>query len=214
MVRKGQISSVDYEKCRAAVAFAEDDGTEQATREVSADFALLLALEYNMPNVDDWVTVLCFDDAPEWGVVLPRISSEKFKPEFEGRKGLFRRWFGRSQKKCYVEYADPENGGGNDGKFIFHNDDDARAEAKNVEIEADEDVSMKARGKAKIEAPEIIISASSKITIEAPQGNITFNAGDVVAAMVSLVNHPHPFVDVTPGGPVPSVTESPLQTGG
>lgn len=225
MVRKGQISSVDYKKYLAAVVFAEDDATEQANRAVSADFAFLMALGYDPPNAEDWVTVLCYDDAPEHGIILPRQSSNKFKPEFDGRQGLFRRWFGRSQKKCYVQYADPENGGGNDGKFLFHNDDDLRAEAKNVELEADEKFSGKAReieveadttakikagatltieggGSVEIKGGTVNISPDTAIQISAPSGTVTITAGNISANGVSLPFHTHNCTAPgTPAGP-------------
>lgn len=213
-VRIGRISAKSDEKYRDAVTYVQNNGEGQDN--VTQDFYFAMPLgAVKPPNADDQVLTVHLEDGQEVGIVLGRVGSEKFCPP-EWFSGLFLQAFSRAWDKCYARYTDPDNdpdGKGNDGKYLFHNEDDSRFEGKNFEFEADEGFSVKAKS-IKLEGETIKLDASSKIEISAPDGNISFDAGEIAAALIKLTQHTHPFVDVTPGGPVPSLTAPPLPTGG
>ena len=215
--RIGKVSAKGDEKYRDAVTFVENNGEDgqQSQDNVTQEFYFAMPLgAIKPPNSDDQVLTVHLETGEEVGIILGRVGSEKFCPP-EWFCGLFYQAFSRAWGKCYARYADPDNdpdGNGNDGKFLFRNDEDTRAESKNFEIEAKEDFSLKAKH-VKFEGGTMKFDASSKIEISAPNGDISFDAGEIAAAMVKLTQHTHMFNDVTPGGPVPSVTMPPTPTG-
>jgi len=206
MLRVGRISAIDYKKYIARIKYDVDNGESEL---VTADFPFLMA-EYNCPNVDDQVWVLHRGDGQEAGLVLGRASSDKYRPEFQGKKGLWRKWFSRAQHQCYAEYADPHNGDGNDGEFLFHNDDDARGEANRITIEADTTAEIKAgttltlkgEGKVLVQGGIVEISGDSVVSVDGGIVNIRGDAGDVIVSAISLVTHIHPLAGSTTGPPI------------
>jgi phage baseplate assembly protein gpV len=194
LIRLGQISSIDYEKGVAAIVCPDLNPEEYVT----ADFAFL-ADEINAPNVRDWVVVLFRDDGVENGYILRRYWSNKYKPP-KGFKGLFFKWFSRAFDRCFLQYTDPDNNDGdNDGTLLLHNQDKIRVECGDLEIAAD--AALKIKG--------------GTITIEAPNGSISFDTGDISAALVSLTNHTHLAGTLAnAGGAVLGVTGAPIPTGG
>lgn len=73
-LRRGRVSSLDRDRGLVRVAFINDGG------DVS-DFYPLLAFEYNMPSIGDFVAVI---EDNNGGVVLGRIWSNEQKPEDSG----------------------------------------------------------------------------------------------------------------------------------
>lgn len=221
-LRVGRISSVDYEKYTAAVVYAEDNGEDDRKEEVTANLPFLMMGMYHPPNVDDWVLVEHREDGAENGVILSRYASDNNKPEFEGKKGLYRTWFGRDQEECYIEYDDPNNGDGNQGVFSFFSKKDFKLEAKNIEREIEEKIADKANeieieadttakikagttltiegtGTMEVKGGTIKISGDMAIQIDAPAGSINISAGDIAANGVSLPFHVHNCT--APGAP-------------
>jgi len=244
-VRVGYISAIHWEDGTVDIVYKGLD--DSVTTDVP--FPLLFCSKL---KVDDPVWVLHRKAGRSSALCLGRYWFNDYRP-VEGLRGLFRLAFSRDQERAYIRYTDPdEDDGGNDGAFLFHNDDDARAEAKNIELEADEDISLQAQNIAaeakqklsckantvvieadttgeikagatlelnapsvKIAGDSIEISATATITIDSPQGKISFAAGDMVAAMVSLANHPHlTFALANAGGPVEGIIGAPTPTGG
>jgi hypothetical protein len=239
LFRFGKISKVYYEDGLVDVVYKD------RTDAVSEGVRLLLH-EYGMPDVDDPVFVLHMPNGRTEALCFGRYWFEGWKPT-EGFKGLYRKCFSRKQDGCYFRYTDPDendgannNGEENDGKATFHNEDDARAEAKNFEREArekitdkskghkidvDGDAEIMATGKATVKAQNIEIDGTANITIKAgAQLNLSgqggtvdltgtirmTGTGDIVLSGKSHINHTHSWEGGNAGGPVGGVTGPPI----
>ena len=217
--RVGHVSATGDENYRDAVTYVEDNAEEGEKQQDNVTQELYFAIPCGTvkpPNADDQVLVAHLESGQEVGIILGRVGSEKFCPP-EWFCGLFLQAFSRAWDKCYVRYTDPDNDpdeNGNDGKYLFHNEDDSRFESKNLEFEADEKLTLDAPS-VKITGDSIEISAGAAMKIKSPQGDLEFSAGDVAAALVSLVNHPHnTFALANAGGPVAGTIGPPTPIGG
>jgi|GEM_PF-505289 len=226
LFRFGKISKVYYEDGMVDVTY--NDRTDAVTKEVR-----LLLHEYNAPDVDDPVFVMHMPNGRTAALCLGRYWFADWKP-IEGFKGLFRKCFSRDQEKCYIKYTDPDNddGNGNDGTLLLHNDEKTRSEAKSHERESEEETHDKAQriliesdttaeikagttltltgeGKVLIQGGIVEITGDSAVSIDGGTVNITGDAGDVKVRGISLVNHTHVWAGANAGGPVGGVTNPP-----
>lgn len=209
-MRVGKISAKNENEFRDAVTYVQNNAEDGQQKQDNVTQDLYFSIPMGAlkpPNADDQVLVAHLESGQEVGIVLGRIGSEKFAPP-EWFSGLFLQAFSRAWDKCYARYTDPDNdpdGMGNDGKYLFHNEDDSRFEGKSFEFEADEKISgkakeieMKASESLNLDAPSVKITGdnieikpTAQITIDAPQGRISFSAGDIAVAMASLPFHAH-----------------------
>ena len=178
LFRFGKISKVYYEDGMVDVVY--HDRTDAVSEKIR-----VLLNEYSMPDVDDPVFVMHMPNGRTEGLCFGRYWYKDWKPE-EGFKGLFRKAFSRKQDQCYIKYTDPDedDGNGNDGTLLLHNEDDTRAESKNFEREAEENITDKSKGHkidvdgdAEITATgKVTISGASEIVVKS-SANITIQAG-------------------------------------
>lgn len=97
IVRAGYISAINYEKGTAQVVYKDRDDSV-------SPYMPLWSNEYNMPEIDTLVYVLCLPNGGTRGMILVPPYNEKNLPT-EGRKGIWRKDFGDGS---YIRY-DYEN---------------------------------------------------------------------------------------------------------
>lgn len=81
-IRLGKISSINYTAGKARVVYEDRD--DSVTSELP-----FLALQYNIPKVDDLVVVACFSNGTVSGVILGPVYNSANTPH-EGGAGIFR----------------------------------------------------------------------------------------------------------------------------
>ena len=81
-IRLGKISSINYTAGKARVVYEDRD--DSVTSELP-----FLALQYNIPKVDDLVVVACFSNGTVSGVILGPVYNSANTPH-DGGAGIFR----------------------------------------------------------------------------------------------------------------------------
>lgn len=94
--RVGKVSSIDYAAGLVRVVYQDKDDS------VTGPLPML-CLEYNMPQVGDFVLVLHLSNGTEAGLVLGRYWTVRNKPP-EGGKGLYRKDMGRKPGEAMIRY--------------------------------------------------------------------------------------------------------------
>ena len=201
LFRIGKISKIHYEDGMVDVVYSD------RTDAVATKVRLLLS-EYAMPKEKDPVLVLHLPNGRTEALCLGRYWYADWKPQ-EGFKGLWRKCFSRDQTRCYARYDDPDedDGNGNKGEFLLHNEDDTRAEAKNIVIEANTAAELKAgttltlkgEGKVLIESAVVEVSGDSAVNITGGRVDIRGDSGNVRIGVIGFLNHGHNCT--APGAP-------------
>ena len=216
LIRFGKISKIHFEDGLVDVTYSD------RTDAVSTKVRVLLG-EYAMPKEEDPVVVLHLPNGRTEALCLGRYWYADWKPT-EGFRGLWRKCFSREQDKCYLKYTDPDedDGSGNDGTLLFHNEDKTRSEAKSHERESDEEISdkgksikieadttievkagttltLKGDGKVLIQSAVVEISGDAAVNITGGNVNIRGDSGNVRVGTIGLLEHKHNCT--APGSP-------------
>ena len=205
LLRVGKISSLNYENGTARVVYTDRDNCVTAELPFLAEFN-----ESYMPEVDDFVWVLHMSEGSSVkGLILGRFWNKNNTPPDGVKQGLCRKDFSRKQGKCYTQYDDPEVGEGNEGKTMFHNDNDAevtidgKADVKvkgDVALSSDGTMKINGATQVKVESDgSVIISGGSGLTLSCSSG-ITLNGNSLtVIDGVNFKTHTHNCT--APGSP-------------
>lgn len=164
-IRVGKVSSVNYKEGKVRVVYSDRDNATTVELPMA-----VYNNTYRMPNVDDQVLVLHQPNGPASGFVLGDYWSQTKKAHEQGAEGRTVQYFDRDGK-CYLEYDDSSNGGG-DGGFSFHNEGKLSIETKE-DIEAKSDQSVKISG-----ADSVKVNSDGSIEIKA-QGDITIKGAAI-----------------------------------
>ena len=216
LIRFGKISKIHYEEGLVDVVYSD------RTDAVSTKVRLLLH-EYMMPKEKDPVIVLHLPNGRTEALCLGRYWYADWKP-VKGFQGLYRKCFSRDQERCYMEYADPDedDGNGNDGTLLLHNEDKTRSEAKSheresgegtsdkaktitieadttAEIKAGSTLTLKGEGKVLIQSAVVEISGNSAVSITGGNVDIRGDSGNVRMGVIDLLGHKHNCT--SPGSP-------------
>ena len=186
LFRIGKISKIHYEDGMVDVVYSD------RTDAVATKVRLLLS-EYAMPKEKDPVLVLHLPNGRTEALCLGRYWYADWKPQ-EGFKGLWRKCFSRDQTRCYARYDDPD-------------EDDTRAEAKNIVIEANTAAELKAgttltlkgEGKVLIESAVVEVSGDSAVNITGGRVDIRGDSGNVRIGVIGFLDHGHNCT--APGAP-------------
>ena len=186
-VRRGNVSSIDYENGLCEVTYPDRDDT------VTEMVPMLSNREYRMPEVDDLVVVLHPGDSPEDAVILGTIWNAKIKPA-EGKKKVFRKEYSNEDGKAYRKFD------ANAKELLDFVDGKKILKAKSLEIKiGGTTVTVSESGSVKVDSPagieikasgELKLSATT-LTASAATVNITGGGGDVTVSGKSLVKHTH-----------------------
>lgn len=95
-IRLGKISSINYTAGKARVVYEDRD--DSVTSELP-----FLALQYNIPKVDDLVVVACFSNGTVSGVILGPVYNSANTPH-EGGAGIFRQEMSNNVNEAVVSY--------------------------------------------------------------------------------------------------------------
>jgi phage baseplate assembly protein V len=202
-IRVGKISSINHKEGKARVVYSDRDNC------TTVEMPLMVYNNtYRTPNVGDQVVCLHQPNGAANGFILGDYWSQTHKAHKEGGEGKTVKYFDRDGK-CYLEYADTDNGGGNGG-LKFHNDN-----ALNVETK--EDIEINTEQKFKITGIESIkintdgsmeLKASGSLSIEGA-GGVTITGGSVTITGgtkidgVTFLAHTHECTAPgSPSGPV------------
>lgn len=179
-LRVGKISSLNYEKGTARVVYTDRDDCVTAELPFLAEFE-----EYYLPEVDDLVWVLHMPGGSSVkGLILGRYWSKNHTPPDGAKQGLRRKDYSRKQGSCYTEYDDPEVGEGNEGKSVFHNDNDAEVTIDGkADVEVKGDVSLKSEGAVQINgATQVKVESDGSVTISGGSGlTLSCNSGITIS---------------------------------
>lgn len=96
-IRLGKISSINYTAGKARVVYEDRD--DSVTSELP-----FLALQYNIPKVDDLVVVACFSNGTVSGVILGPVYNSANTPH-EGGAGIFRQEMSNNVNEAVMSYA-------------------------------------------------------------------------------------------------------------
>ena len=173
-IRQGRISSINYKEGKARVVYSDRDDCTT----IELPFIVFNNC-YHPPNVDDDCLVLHMPNGSVQGFILGDFWNDNHKPPDGAKQGLYRTEYSRTKGKAYSEYADPDDGDGNDGKHSYHNEDDTDVDvggkltvkgADQVKIESDGTVELsgasmeiKSDGTLKITGGNVQISGSTVI---------------------------------------------------
>lgn len=97
-IRLGKISSINYTAGKARVVYEDRD--DSVTSELP-----FLALQYNIPKVDDLVVVACFSNGTVSGVILGPVYNSANTPH-EGGAGIFRQEMSNNVNEAVVSYSE------------------------------------------------------------------------------------------------------------
>ncbi|MEE1137318.1 MAG: hypothetical protein U0M02_02440 [Acutalibacteraceae bacterium] len=203
-LRIGKISSCNYEKGLARIVYADRDDCTTIELPFMCPFE-----EYYVPEVDDLVWVLHLPNGSSKGLILGRYWSKNHTPPDGVKQGIRRKDFSREQGKCYWQYDDTEVGEGNEGKMLFHNDDDVevtvdgdlKEETKgDVEKKSEGDYTVKSEGTLNIKGVSAVkvesdgsvtIKASGGITISSDAGVTIKGNGNTTVDGLNFLGHKH-----------------------
>lgn len=182
-LRVGKISSCNYEKGLARVVYTDRDKCTTIELPFMCPFE-----EYYVPEVDDLVWVLHLSNGSSKGLILGRYWSKNHTPPDGVKQGVRRKDYSRKQGKCYWQYDDSEVGEGNEGKMLFHNDDDVESTVDgdfkektkgNVEMTSEGDYKLESDGSLNIKgATSVKIESDGSVTIKGASGiTISSSAG-------------------------------------
>ena len=96
-IRLGKISSINYTAGKARVVYEDRD--DSVTSELP-----FLALQYNIPKVDDLVVVACFSNGTVSGVILGPVYNSANTPH-EGGAGIFRQEMSNNVNEAVMSYS-------------------------------------------------------------------------------------------------------------
>ena len=97
-IRLGKISSINYTAGKARVVYEDRD--DSVTSELP-----FLALQYNIPKVDDLVVVACFSNGTVSGVILGPVYNSANTPH-EGGAGIFRQEMSNNVNEAVMSYSE------------------------------------------------------------------------------------------------------------
>ena len=97
-IRLGKISSINYTAGKARVVYEDRDDS------VTSEFPFL-ALQYNIPKVDDLVVVACFSNGTVSGVILGPVYNSANTPH-EGGAGIFRQEMSNNVNEAVMSYSE------------------------------------------------------------------------------------------------------------
>lgn len=97
-IRLGKISSINYKAGKARVVYEDRD--DSVTSELP-----FLALQYNIPKVDDLVVVACFSNGTVSGVILGPVYNSANTPH-EGGAGIFRQEMSNNVNEAVMSYSE------------------------------------------------------------------------------------------------------------
>lgn len=140
-IRKGRVSSVNYDTGMIRVTYRDRDGA------VTAEMPMLNNnMEYSMPAIGQDVLVAHLSNGSSRGVVLGPIWNQENTPA-EARKDLYRKDFSSRKGVAYIEYDDKK------GEY--------RIKAANLILDG--------VNKTELQGPHVLIAANIDIQVEAAE---------------------------------------------
>lgn len=190
-LRVGRISSINYKKGKARVVYEDRDNCTT----IELPF-LTYNQNYHMPAVNDLVWVLHMPSGPAEAVILGRYWNDEYTSPDEAKQGFNRTDFSRKQGKAYVQYADPEDGEGNDGKMTVHNDDDLDVDVGgSLTVKGAKQIELQSDGSVRISGSSLALESEGTINITGGSVNIS-GGGSTVIDGINFASHTH----AAPGG--------------
>ena len=140
-IRKGKISSVNYDTGMARVTYKDRNES------VTSEFPLLnFNGEYHMPKIGEDVLVAHLSNGSSHGVVLGPLWNQQNTPAETG-KNLYRKDFSSQKGAAYIKYDDST------GEYII--------KAANVTVDG--------INRTELEGPHVVIAANIDMQIEAAE---------------------------------------------
>ena len=192
ILRVGKISSVDYEKGVARVVYSDRDNCTT----IELPFIVFNSC-YHLPKVDDLCLVIHMPNGSVQGFILGDYWNDNHTPPEGAKQGLYRVEYSRTKGKSYMEYADPDDGDGNDGKWMLHNDDDTDVDVGGkLTVKGADKVEISSDGSVKLSGASMEIKSDGTLNITG--GNVSVS-GNVKIDGIQFLTHTHNCT--APGSP-------------